>query len=250
MEYSHDKILEIMNNKLYPLSNKYSPDWILDNWMGSHCLWLQEAMAKDLHLTSNQRVLDLGCGKALSSIFLAKEYGVQVWATDLWIAATENWTRICEMNVADKVYPIHADAKDLPFADGFFDAMVSINALFFFAPNSRFLKEHIFRYIKPGGEIGVVVPGFYKLYNHVPDELKAHWHPDMDKWYTLEWWKDAFIDSGAADIIISDTFPNQEGNAIYRKSTMLENTHEHPFHSLAIDNITFIREGRKCFRSA
>jgi len=36
------------------------------------------------------RVLDLGCGKALSSIFLAKEYGTQVWATDLWISATDN----------------------------------------------------------------------------------------------------------------------------------------------------------------
>ena len=131
MEHSRKQILRIMNNELYPRSNKYDPDCILQNSMGSHCLWLQEALAKDMHLLPNQHVLDLGCGKALSSIFLAREYGVNVWATDLRNNATENWERIRNMNVEDKVYPIHADANDLPFADDFFDAFISINALFF-----------------------------------------------------------------------------------------------------------------------
>ena len=35
------------------------------------------------------KILDLGCGKGLTSIFLAKEFGVQVYATDLWITAAE-----------------------------------------------------------------------------------------------------------------------------------------------------------------
>jgi len=241
MEYSHKEIHKIMNNELYPLSNKYDPDWIIQNWMGSHCLWLQEALAKNMNLLPNQHVLDLGCGKALSSIFLAREYGVNVWAADLWNNATDNFKRIQNMYMEDKVYPIHADANDLPFADDYFDAFVSINALFFFTPNGQFLKDHIFRHVKPGGEIGVVVPGFYKQYDPIPDDLKPHWHPDMDKWYTLEWWKDAFLESGMVDIIIADTFPNQEGNAIYRKSTMIVNAHENPFYVLAMDNITFIR---------
>ena len=36
------------------------------------------------------RVLDLGCGLAMSSIFLRREFDVQVWATDLWFNASEN----------------------------------------------------------------------------------------------------------------------------------------------------------------
>jgi cyclopropane fatty-acyl-phospholipid synthase-like methyltransferase len=36
------------------------------------------------------RVLDLGCGRAMSSIFLRRQFGVQVWATDLWFSASEN----------------------------------------------------------------------------------------------------------------------------------------------------------------
>lgn len=39
------------------------------------------------------KILDLGCGKGLTSIFLAKEFGVQVYATDLWITAAENFER-------------------------------------------------------------------------------------------------------------------------------------------------------------
>ena len=36
--------IEKMNNPLYPLSSKYDPLWIIENQMGSHCLWLIEAL--------------------------------------------------------------------------------------------------------------------------------------------------------------------------------------------------------------
>ena len=70
------------------------------------------------------RVLDLGCGRAPSSIFLRREFGVQVWATDLWFSASENLERIRDAGVDDGVFPIHADARSLPFAAEFFDAIV------------------------------------------------------------------------------------------------------------------------------
>jgi cyclopropane fatty-acyl-phospholipid synthase-like methyltransferase len=41
-------------------------------------------------------VLDMGCGTALSSIFLAREFGVEVWAVDLWVPPYDNFTRIRE----------------------------------------------------------------------------------------------------------------------------------------------------------
>ena len=66
---------------------------MLDNLMGPNPLWLAEALSQVMPLTAGLRVLDLGCGRAISSIFLAREFGVQVWAADLWIAANDNWTR-------------------------------------------------------------------------------------------------------------------------------------------------------------
>lgn len=108
----------------FPRASTYDPDWIIANQMGPNVLWLTEFLCEAMDLRPGMRVLDLGCGKAISSIFLAREFGVQVWATDLWISATENAQRIRAAQLDDRVFPIHADARALPFADEFFDAIV------------------------------------------------------------------------------------------------------------------------------
>ena len=110
----------------FPRSSKYHPDWILASASGgANSLWLTEWLAEALDLRPGMRVLDLGCGRAASSIFLRREFGVQVWATDLWFSASENLQRIRDAGVEDGVFPIHADARSLPFAAEFFDAIVS-----------------------------------------------------------------------------------------------------------------------------
>ncbi len=106
----------------YPRSAHYDPHWVLSNLMGPNMLWPTEALCERVELKPGMRVLDMGCGKAISSIFLAKEFGVQLWANDLWIDATDNGSRIQAAGVEDRVFPIHAEAHALPYADGFFDA--------------------------------------------------------------------------------------------------------------------------------
>ena len=242
MIFNREQIYEIMRNEDYPLTLKYDPDWIIENAMGSHCLWLQESLTQAMNIKSNMRILDMGCGKAISSIFLAKEFRVQVWATDLWVSATDNWKRIRKMEVDNLVFPIHADANTLPYADDFFDAMVSINSMFFFATDDLFLKNNLFRHVKPDGEIGIIVPGFFREYKDgIPEELKPYWVKDLDNWHTLDWWVNHLNNSGMVDIVLADTLPDNEGNRIFKRSTMIFNTHEEPLHTLAIDNFTFIR---------
>ncbi len=98
---------------LFPRAARYHPDWVIGNGMtgAGNTLWLTEWLAGALELKPGMRVLDLGCGRAISSIFLAREYGVEVWATDLWISATENLLRICDAGLDGRVFPIHADAR-------------------------------------------------------------------------------------------------------------------------------------------
>ena len=67
-----------------------------------------------MDLRPGMRVLDLGCGRAISSIFLAREFSVQVWATDLWINATENLLRIRDAGLNHQVFPLHSDARRFP----------------------------------------------------------------------------------------------------------------------------------------
>src|SRR5512136_1002947 len=109
----------LLSNERFLRSNHYDPKWIIDNQMGLNPLWLTEWACEKIPLEPGMRVLDLGCGKGLSSIFLAKEYKLQVWAADLWIKPTENYERFCQSKVQDRVFPVHADARSLPFADNY-----------------------------------------------------------------------------------------------------------------------------------
>src|SRR6478736_1553608 len=108
---------ERLISERFPRASGYHPEWILAGVSGgANPLWLTEWLAEALHLRSGMRVLDLGCGRALSSIFLRREFGVEVWATDLWFSASENTQRVRDAVVEDGVFPIPADARSLRFA--------------------------------------------------------------------------------------------------------------------------------------
>jgi cyclopropane fatty-acyl-phospholipid synthase-like methyltransferase len=120
---------ERLLSPVFPRAAKYHPEWIIEAASGgAHALWLTEWLASAMELRSGMRVLDLGCGRASSSIFLHREFGVQVWATDQWITAAENAKRISRAGIKDGVIPIHADARALPFETEFFDAVVSMTS--------------------------------------------------------------------------------------------------------------------------
>jgi len=98
----------------FPRSLRYHPEWIVTNASGgANALWLTEWLATALDLKPGMRVLDLGCGRAASSMFLRREFAVQVWATDLWFSASENMQRIRDAGVEDGVFPLHADARSV-----------------------------------------------------------------------------------------------------------------------------------------
>ena len=102
----------------FPRSSKYHPEWIIASASGgANALWLTEWLAEALDLQPGMRVLDLGCGRAMSSIFLHREFGVQAWATDLWFSASENLQRIRAAGLENGVFPIHADARSLLRSD-------------------------------------------------------------------------------------------------------------------------------------
>src|SRR5262252_4571419 len=143
----------------FPRSAKYHPEWIRASVSGSaNSLWLTEWLTAELDLRPGQRVLDLGCGRASSSIFLRREFAVQVWATDLWFSAAENIQRIRDAGVEDGVFPLHADARSLPFAPEFFDAIVCIDSFPYFGTDALYLN-YLAQFVKPGGPIGVAGAG-------------------------------------------------------------------------------------------
>ena len=67
-----------------------------------------------LLLDSDGLILDLGCGKGLTSLVIAKETGARVYADDLWISAEENGKRFAQWGIGEQVKPICEDANNLP----------------------------------------------------------------------------------------------------------------------------------------
>src|SRR5580765_7714465 len=101
----------------FPRAAKYNPDWLQASVSCSaNTLWIADWLTSAMDLRPGMRVLDLGCGRAVSSVFLRREFGVEVWATDLWFSAAENLERVRDAGVADGVFPVHADARALPYA--------------------------------------------------------------------------------------------------------------------------------------
>lgn len=193
----------------FPRSAKYNPEWVLASVSSAaNALWLAEWLASGLDLRPGMRVLDLGCGRASSSIFLRREFGLQVWATDLWFNTSENMQRIRDAGVEDGVFPIHADARSLPFAAEFFDAILSIDAFPYYGTDDLYLN-YIVRFVKPGGQLGIAGAGLVKeIEGSVPDHLREWWTPDLWCLHSANWWRRHWERTGIVDVEMSDTMPN------------------------------------------
>ncbi len=199
----------------FPRTSRYHPEWILAGVSGgSNSLWLTEWLAEELDLRPGMRVLDLGCGRGASSIFLRREFGVQVWATDLWFSASERLQRIRDAGVEDGVFPIYAEARALPFAAEFFDAVVSIDSFMYYGTDDLYLN-YLARFVKPGGAIGIAMSGLVReVEGPVPEPLRPWWTPEMWCFHSAAWWRRHWERTGFMDIQTADTLP--EGWQLWR----------------------------------
>ena len=194
----------------FPRASQYHPDWVIANASGgANSLWLTEWLTTALDLRPGMRVLDLGCGRASSSIFLRREFGVQVWATDLWFSASENLQRICDAGVEDGVFPLHANARSLPFAADFFDAVLCVDSFPYFGTDDLYLP-YLAQFVKPGGPIAVAGSGLVQeIDGPLPVYLQAWWTQD-NFWcaHSAAWWRRHWEQTGIMDIALADTMPD------------------------------------------
>lgn len=192
----------------FPRAASYDAEWMLQTAMGPNVLWLAEALGEVMELAPGMRILDLGCGRAASSIFLAREFGATVWAADLWISPTENWERILSAGIEDRVFPIAAEAHALPFADGYFDALVSLDAYHYFGTDELYLG-YVARFVRPEGQLGIIVPGVLsELDGGVPPHILPYWQWEFVSLHSPEWWRGHWEMTGQVHVELADSLPD------------------------------------------
>jgi len=198
--------------KLFPRSSQYDPDWVQRNSMGENVLYNLESLTDVIELKPGMRVLDLACGKAISSVFLAKEFGVEVWAVDNAVPPTENLDRIREQGCEKHVFPLRADARELPFADEYFDAVICIDSYMYFGTDDKYLA-YISRFLKEGGILGIVDVSFSReieSFGDIPKFLKQDY---SNYWYFVhspQWWRRFWEKTGLIEVERAEILPQNE----------------------------------------
>ena len=200
----------------YIKTEKYDKNFIKENIMGPNPLKMLEQILDKHPIEKGTTVMDLGCGKGLTSIFLAKECGIRVFATDLWISATENKNRFDDFGLnSDQIIPIHSEAHELPYAEEFFDTIVSIDSYHFFGLEKDYLGKNLLPLVKHGGYLLFVVPGFKKnLHDNLPPEMTLSW--DAESLTTIQdmnTWKE--IISATEDVEITDMFELEDHDEMW-----------------------------------
>ncbi|HXA47711.1 MAG TPA: class I SAM-dependent methyltransferase [Burkholderiaceae bacterium] len=121
----------------------------------------REELLGKLQWSGNEQVLDLGCGRGLLLIGAAKRLttgkatGIDIWQTEDLSGNSQDATmkNIQLEGVVDRTEIKTADMRELPFADGTMDVVVSraaIHNLYSKADRARAIKE-VIRVLKPGG---------------------------------------------------------------------------------------------------
>ena len=171
--------------------------------MGPNAMRVAEELASCLNVNENMRILDLGCGCGLSALLLKQKYGAKVFAADLWISPTENYERFKSIGIDDKAVPISVDAtKGLPFANGYFDLLFTVDAYHYFGDTAEMLPSLI-PFVKKGGYIAIAIPGIkYEFGENVPNEMKPYWNDEVARTiHSLDWWKDLWMKAVGMEMV-------------------------------------------------
>ena len=125
---------------------------------------VRDRLVAALALSGSERVLDAGCGLGLALIGCAKQLttgraiGIDLWSRDLSGNRPEGTrANAAAEGVGDRVEVETGDITRLPFADGAFDAVISMSVIHNIHPQDRrdqALRE-LMRVLKPGGRIAI-----------------------------------------------------------------------------------------------
>ena len=164
---------------------------------------LEKIIAKDLHVSTNNNILALGCGCGAIAKNMAKITGSNVYGINIEEYAINKALEETKKHPELKLNFIIGDFnKKLPFSNSYFDGIYDIQALTYAIDLLKLFKE-VYRILKPGGYFvinDVAVLDRYKKDNLKMKELVQHSRELCGFWY-YKYWEDTLKKAGF--IIIS-----------------------------------------------
>jgi cyclopropane fatty-acyl-phospholipid synthase-like methyltransferase len=196
----------------FPKSQQYDLAWVQKHALGGNPLLGMESLTNIVPLRPQMRVLDLACGIGITSVFLQREFGVQVWAIDNGADLNKMFSLFESEKVAQNAFPMAIDARDLPFPDSFFDAIFCVNAYTYFGTDDKYLP-YIARFLKPDGYLAIsdiCLKDEIHTVSEIPTFLKSNfaqywYHIHAPNWWQHKWEKTQLLDIQCAEILPEST---------------------------------------------
>ena len=188
----------------FPKADSFSQFTMRNRSMGPNPLKLCEELLAYGDVPAGSVVLDLGSGAGLTSALMARECGFTVYAADLWSDPGDNMRFFESVGLTNRqVVPLKADATALPFATGFFDAVVSVDSYNYFGRDPEYLGTHLLPLVKQGGELLFAIPGMIRdCHDDLPACLLASWTPEqLDYMHDMDWWRAIIAPTDGVEII-------------------------------------------------
>jgi SAM-dependent methyltransferase len=179
-----------------------------------------EELADLCHIGQESYVLDVGCGVGMTPCFLAKRYDCRVVGVDIRARMVErSEERARREGVADRAEFRVADAQDLPFEDGLFDAVITESVTSFPEDQQRAVDEYV-RVTRSGGYVGLAESTWLKV--PPPPELVAWASQDVGACVqplTGDEWLRLLKNAGLQDIAvrIHPVDPKKEAGLLLRR---------------------------------
>ena len=188
----------------FPKSSTFPHSTMLEKSMGPNPLKLCEELLDGANLPTGSVILDLGSGTGLTSALMAREYGLVVYAADLWSEPGDNMRFFESLGLTNRqIVPLKADATALPFATEFFDAVVSVDSYNYFGRDPLYLGSCLLPLVKHGGVLYFSIPGMvHDYHDNLPDCLLASWTPEqLDYMHDAAWWRHNLEQTDGIDIV-------------------------------------------------
>lgn len=181
------------NTQSFPKATSFDAALVRAKIMGPNPLKLCEELLCDASIPRGARVCDLGSGTGITSALLAREYGFDTYAVDLWSDPVENRAFFDSLDIPrDTIHPVKADASQgLPFERDFFDAVVSIDSYNYCGRDPHYLGERLLPYVRRGGMLYLSIPGMVcDCHDNLPNCLLKSWTPEqLDYMHDITWWR-------------------------------------------------------------
>ena len=104
-----------------------------------------------------------------------------------------------------RVFPVHADARALPFGVDFFDAIICIDSIIYYGTDDLYLN-YLARFVRPEGKVGIAGAGLVQeIHGPIPEHLRRWWTNDLWCLHSAAWWRRHWERTGIMAIEVADT---------------------------------------------